>query len=228
MRRISVLAAKLMFSVLLAIGAGAEKSYSRPTVKVASGDLGAHINSFVATIPDEGTSAYKPPTSSGRSKMVEAYANIEVGNLSKAAALVDPLDYGVVHYEDTVTGRTSVVLSERRNQDGSWPRAWGMYVFTPKATSDTTVEVPHPVADWNTEDVGVEVFRETNAEDLLIAGAHGNTNPDKSADVAHADESVFEGIHAADRHDLRRPYTAHRHIFETCSRLEDQGPNAEH
>ena len=53
------------------------------------------------------------------------------------------------------------------------------------------------MADWNTEDVGVEVFRETNAGDLLIAGAHRNTNPDKSADVAHADESVFEGIHEA-------------------------------
>ena len=142
MHRISVLAATLMFSVLLAIGTGAEKSYSSPAAKVGSGDLGAHISSFVAAIPGEGTNAYKPPTSSERSKMVEVYAHIEADNLSKAAALVDPLGYDVVQYEDTVTGRTSLVLSERRNQDGFWPHAWGMYVFSPKATSDTTVEVP--------------------------------------------------------------------------------------
>jgi hypothetical protein len=59
------------------------------------------------------------------------------------------------------------------------------------------VEVAHPVADWNTEDVGVETFREANAEDLFIAGAHRAANSNGSADVAHAQTSVFQGIHDA-------------------------------
>jgi hypothetical protein len=70
-----------------------------------------------------------------------------------------------------------------------------MYIFSPGATSDTTIEVAHPVADWNTEDMSAEVFRVANAEDLFVAGAHRDANADESADVAHASKSVF---HAAE------------------------------
>jgi hypothetical protein len=59
------------------------------------------------------------------------------------------------------------------------------------------VEVPHPVADVNTEDVGVEVFRVADAEDLFIAGAHRDANAGGSAAMAHASKSVSQGIHKA-------------------------------
>ncbi len=210
MRRISVLGAALLVSLLL--GVRADESYPAPTVKVASGNLAAYIESFVEDIPGKYSKAYDVPTASERSTMAAAYDAIEAGDLSGAASLVDSHEYDVVQYEDTATGQTLVVLSERQNQDGSWPHAWGMYVFSPAATSDTTVEVTHPVADWNTEDVGVEVFRKANAEDLFIAGAHRYANCDgpdvpcewpnldRAADVAHAAESVwsvFEDIHKA-------------------------------
>jgi hypothetical protein len=129
--------------------------------------------------------------------MAAAFNAIEAGKLSRAASLAGPLKYDVVRYEDTSTGRMYVMLSERQNADGSWPHAWGMYIFSPEATSDTTIEVAHPVADWNTEDVGAEVFREANAEDLFVAGAHRDANADESADVAHASKSVFQAIHKA-------------------------------
>jgi len=189
--------AAVVLSLLLAIGPQANRSYSAPTVKSASGDLATYVNSFVAGIPREGSEAYDVPTSSERSTMVAAYDAIEAGDLSRAASLADPLGYDVVQYEDTVSGRTLVILSERQNPDGSWPHAWGMYIFSPRESSDTTVEVTHPVADWNTEDIGVETFRKANAEDLFIAGAHRYANSDGSADVAHADASVFEDVHEA-------------------------------
>jgi hypothetical protein len=197
MRRISIVVAALVLLLLGEMEARAVEPYSSPTVRVASGDLAAHINSFVTAIPKSASEGYDTPTNSEKRDMARAYNAIEAGKLSRAAFIVNHLKYDVVRYKDTITSRTLILLSERQNQDGSWPHAWGMYVFSPKAISDATVEVAHPVADWNTEDVGVETFREANAEDLFIAGAHRYANSNGSADVAHAQTSVFEGIHEA-------------------------------
>ena len=211
MCRISVVAA-VFLSLLIGIGVGTDDSPAAPTVKNASGDLAADIESFVGDIPRAYTEDYDVPTSSERSTMAAAYDAIEAGDLSQAASLADPLDYDVVRYEDTSTGRTLIMLSERSTEDASgkkiWPHAWGMYVFSPHARSDITVEVTHPVFDSRTEDFGLDVFQRANAEDLFIAGAHRYANcdgqqpcsspdPNAAADVAHAPDSVFEGIHEA-------------------------------
>ena len=195
MVRIASLGAVVALMLLLAVGTGTKEAVSAPAVRTASGDLATHINSFVAKIPERGSEGYDVPTSSQRATMAAAFDAVEAGKLSRAASLLDPLKYTVVQYKDTATNRTLVLLSEQRNSDGTWPHAWGMYIFSPKATSDTTVEVAHPLSDWNTEDVGVETFRKANAEDLFIAGAHRDANADGSADVAHAETSVFEDIH---------------------------------
>ena len=197
MRRISTLAAATALGLLLSIGACQEEALSAPAVKHDSGDLAERINSFVDSIPKAGSEGYDVPTSSERKTMAAAFNAIEAGKLSRAASLAGPLKYDVVKYEDTSTGRMYVMLTERHNADGSWPHAWGMYVFSPGATSDTTIEVAHPVADWNTEDVGAEVFREADAEDLFVAGAHRDANAGGSADMAHASKSVFQAIHKA-------------------------------
>jgi hypothetical protein len=197
MRRISVLVTAVALSLLVGLGAAQEDALSAPAVKNASGDLAERINSYVASIPRAGSEAYDPPTSSERKTMAAAFNAIEAGKPTRAAALAGPLKYNVVRFADTVTGRTYLMLSERQTADGSWPHAWGMYIYSRDATSDTTVEVTHPVADWNSEDVGSEVFRKANAEDLFVAGAHRDANANGSADVAHASKSVFHAIHNA-------------------------------
>lgn len=203
------MAAAVFVSLLLGVVVDTGQSYSSPAVKVASGDLATTIDSFVDEIPRAYTKAYDVPTSLEVETMREAYDAVETGNLAEAAGLADPLGYDVVRYTDTDTGREAVVLSERQNSDGSWDHAWGMYVHSTSGASDTTVEVTHPIADWNTENVGVELFRDANAEDLFIAGAHRYANcdgqdlpceehnPDRAADVAHAEQSVFNSIHQA-------------------------------
>ncbi len=191
---IYLVAAIVVLILLLGIGATLQNAFS-PPVKSASGDLAIEISSFVKTIPRSGSEAYDMPTYSQRNTMSEAFEAIETENLSRASSLVDPLAYDVVQYEDTVTGRTYTMLSERRNTDGSWPHAWGMYIFSPKATSNSVIEVVHPFADVYSEKVGLETFREANARYLFIAGAHRRANSDGTADVAHARTSVFDQIH---------------------------------
>jgi hypothetical protein len=43
----------------------------------------------------------------------------------------------------------------------------------------------------------MDIYRALGARALLIAGAHRNANDDKSADVAHAPQSIFQSVHLA-------------------------------
>jgi len=85
MRRIVVVGAALVLSLLL--GLRASDSHAAPTVKTASGDLAARVNSFVAAMPRQSSGSYDLPTSSERSTMSAAYDAIEAGDLSRTAPL---------------------------------------------------------------------------------------------------------------------------------------------
>ena len=196
MGRVFLLSATLL-SLLLFLGTRTDQAFSSGPVGANSGDLAAYVDSFVASIPEKGSEGYRAPTLAESARLAAAFDAVEDKDLEEAASLAAPLGYDVVPYADTVTGRDYVMLVERRNPDGSWPRGWGMYVFAPEASSDLTVEVAHPIADASTEDVGVEVFRNADAEDLFVAGAHRNANAGGAADVAHEEASVFEAIHEA-------------------------------
>lgn len=191
-----LIAAVGVLMLLIMVGTRLQNALS-PPVELASGDLAAAISSHVNAIPRSGSEAYDVPTYSQSKTMGKAFEAIEAGNLSRAASLVDNLEYDVVQYKDTGTGRKHTMLRERQNADGSWPHAWGTYIFSPESTSNTAIEVVHPLADLDSEKVGLETFRRANAKYLLIAGAHRKSNADESADVAHAETSVFEQIHRA-------------------------------
>lgn len=181
--------------IVLLLLAGAGRSAFYPAVKYESGDLGAEIDSFVERMPESDSEAYDKPTSSQRETMAEAFEAIEAGELSQAASLVNPLEYDVVQYEDTATGRTYTMLSERRRADGSWAHAWGLYIFSPESTSNSIIEVVHPLSDLRSEKVGLETFRKADARYLFVSGAHRRANTEEMADVAHAGTSIFERLH---------------------------------
>ena len=189
-------------------------------VLVEAGDLRATVEDLAATMPGRDSGGYDVPTSSERSAMAAAWDAVEAGDLGRAASLVNPLAYDVVRYTDTVTGRTSVVLRERRNADGSWPHAWGLYVRTSGSRSRLVVEAPHPKADVNSESMALDAFRSRNAVALMVAGAHRDANPDGSADVAHRTDSVFEVVHRAALTPSSRVYSAHGFADATLPGIE--------
>ena len=165
------------------------------TVKTASGDLQTYVDEFVAGIPGRDSGGYDAPTSTERQTFMSAVESVLSQNLQQAATTLDPLRYDVVRYTDTATGREAVLLRERK-VDGKYPNAWGLYAFANNA-SGLIVEVPHPVADVNTEDVGVQAFRAADARAVLLAGAHRYANgaDPAPADMAHNTDSVFDAVH---------------------------------
>ncbi len=162
-----------------------------------TGDLTTLVHGFVSRIPGRGSGAYDRPSHEERDAMAAAFRAIVAGDDVRAASLAGPLDYSVIRYLDVATGRDLVILAERQNRDQSWPHAWGLYIHSEGSTSSMTVEVPHPVADVDTELVGTDIFRLADSANLFIAGAERNARADGSADVAHNDQSVFESIHEA-------------------------------
>ncbi len=180
-----------------------------PGLKEVSGDLGAVVEDFESKIPRRHSEGYGAPTPAERSQMAAAWDAVEVGDLERAASIASGLSYEVVHYTDTATGRTSILLQERRRRDGSWPHGWGLFVSSPQSPSAVVTEVPHPLSDVHTPAIGVTAFRRGNGRALLIAGAHRYANRDGSADVAHRSDSVFEAIHQAALSPSSRVHSVH-------------------
>jgi hypothetical protein len=154
------------------------------------------VRHLVDEMPRPDTHAYHTPTPLQEQHMATAFRLIERGDLDGASATAKPLDYDVVRYTDTGTGRTLVLLRERQRPDGSWPHAWGTYVFSPRSSSKLAVEVPHALDDIDSWIVGVDTFRLANAADLFLAGASRFAGSEGSADMAHQYHSVFEAIHS--------------------------------
>lgn len=113
------------------------------------------------------------------------------GDVRAAAAEAAQLDYEVVEFVDATTHRKYFVLREDLSR-GQPSRGWGSYIINRDSQVDAIVEVPHPVADAQTPEIGAMVFEQANAKGFLLAGAHR-----LKADVPDLVDSVFHQVHAA-------------------------------
>ena len=91
------------------------------------------------------------------------------------------------------SGAESYILREQQ----PIKKGWGLYFFRKQVSQDIVVEAPHPIADENTAEVSLDLYRALKAKALLVAGAHRDANADGSADPAHATDSIFQTVHTS-------------------------------
>jgi hypothetical protein len=174
-------------------------------------DLKDAVDEFVQSIPGNKQGGYKDPAYDpiARTRLVEGFKKARNGDLSGATKQLELVNYTATLYIDSGTGREVVILQEKKDVNGAYPRAWGLYVIAwpPKQNlSKLVVEVPHACSrknskvpnvceggDTDSHLVGVEAFRAANARYLFINGAQRNAT--SLSDVAHQPESAFEKIH---------------------------------
>jgi hypothetical protein len=77
--------------------------------------------------------------------------------------------------------------------DPASPRSWGLIALPLDRTPRLLVEVPHPNADYGTEEVGLAVLAAVPDAVYLQAGAHRRA-ADERADVAHEEDSLFHAL----------------------------------
>ncbi|WP_241196854.1 hypothetical protein PXH67_19120 [Streptomyces sp. P8-A8] len=152
-------------------------------------DLARRITDF--TRDTVAHSDYLPPLRAQRRTAAEAVGLFLDGRRAEAGRRLDDIDFGIRTYTDTATGRRFAEISDRAAEGR---RGWGRVYIDLSATSRWSVQVPHPVADSGSEQLGIGVLRARRGGVLVMAGAHRNADKKGRADVAHRRDTVFDAV----------------------------------
>ena len=164
------------------------------------GSFRNQISILENNMPRAESEGYLPPTQQEEADFAKLVSMIVMGDLKQAGALAIQNDYTLNYYVDRGDNYAmSYLLREQRPIQ----KGWGLYAFRLDSTSNVIVEAPHPLYDKRTPTVALDIYRALDARALLIAGAQRNANRDKSADVAHAPESIFQTVHVALSHEMQ-------------------------
>ena len=132
---------------------------------------------------------YRPPTPAERDAVVAAVAALVAsGSDGAAVGALEDAGFTVGTARNAAGAEYLVARSDPASQ-----RSWGLVALPLGRTPRLLVEVPHPNADYDTEDVGLAVLAAAPDAVYLQAGAHRRAD-DERADVAHREDSVFHAL----------------------------------
>lgn len=152
-------------------------------------DLRAAVDAEVAAIKADGP--YLQPTAEQLATVEQAVTAL-CRDSKRAKDLLKPLGYSVTAFKDDAFGGGTLHLI--REEAGAGRRGWGLYVIDCDAAAAPVVEVPHPISDKGTEQLGLDLFARADAGAFLLAGS--KRGPDGApSDVAHSPASVFSTVH---------------------------------
>ncbi len=140
----------------------------------------------------DSTNDYYRPWSVARNRFGQAMDSVLAGKFAVADSLLADFWYDVYRVREATTGDTLVIFRERLYQDGKVRLGWGTYIYNRRAQARVDVHVNHPISDLNTEDIGIELFRDGRYRWYMVAGAERDANPYyMEADVAHESGTIF-------------------------------------
>ncbi|WP_327189707.1 hypothetical protein [Streptomyces xinghaiensis] len=173
-----------------------------PADRGAAIDLERHITGFTARFGRDG--GYRPPDRGERRAVADGFGLLLDGRREKAARRLAEVGYEVRTVTDRATGRTYAEIADPAEPAGPpdaaggsrADRGWGrVYIdLSAGGTPRWAVQVPHPVADRDTERLGTAVLRGSPGGVLVLAGAHREAGRGDAADVAHRRDTVFHAV----------------------------------
>ncbi|KOV69234.1 hypothetical protein [Streptomyces sp. MMG1121] len=140
--------------------------------------------------PDHG---YRRPGRADRDDIAAAIGLLLDGHRGQAEQRLAQRDFTVRTVVDRPTGRHYAEVADRTDTAVT-PRGWGRVYVDLDHRPSWSVQVPHPVFDRGSEQLGVRVLRGSPGGVLVIAGAHRKAGVGNSADVAHRRDTVFHAI----------------------------------
>lgn len=113
--------------------------------------------------------------------------------LRSIAASAAAVGYAVEQINDSVRGHRYIALVEGEPVE----RHWGTYVFRCGKTEPYVVEVPRPLLETFSFDVGVAMFQRLEGAMLAFAGTHPHANDDGSSNLTRLGNHVnlFNLVH---------------------------------
>lgn len=153
--------------------------------------LADEVNRLIAQMPGRASGAYVPMTTEEQDGFRGFVNALVTEGTPDIGRLAESVGYSRIQVQDQE--RTVLVFFEART--GSvLLRGWPSLVLAPDGKR-IAIEVPHPIADAATEDIGLALFRSSNSQLLIIAGTHRDYGGSNAADVAHLDTSGFQTAH---------------------------------
>ncbi|MFF7749705.1 hypothetical protein ACFZCP_10695 [Streptomyces sp. NPDC007971] len=172
-------------------GGGAAPADPRPGHGVQQVDLAQEVADYTRRFgPDHG---YRQPGRADRTAVAKAVGLLLDGHRTEAERLLSERDFTVRTVVDRVSGHRYTEVADRTD-DAVAPRGWGRVYLDLDHRPRWSVQVPHPVADLGTEQLGVRVLRDSPGGILVIAGAHRKAGIGNAADVAHRRDTVFHAV----------------------------------
>lgn len=133
---------------------------------------------------------YRGVTETEGRQAITAVEHLMNGDADTAGSEFANLGFSLEQIHDVPSGRDCVVAAAEMDTD----RSWGLLAIAPGAgPPDVLIEVPHPRADRDTEQIGLALFRAVPGSALLVAGAHRRA-AGGAADVAHQPDSLFAAL----------------------------------
>lgn len=172
-----------------------------------SGNLLAHIDSILGTIPGNSGDDYPVMTPSQLAtwhSMLEMYCQ---SNFPFAESLAQSLEYEFIEFSD-VSNQNTYHIFQKADTSG---HHWGTYVFNANpCRTQLSIQAPHPKKDFNTGKEATWCFYYTDASSLAISGTSrcnnssssacdgstsvcsGSSEPYRVSDQAHIENGAFQ------------------------------------
>jgi lysophospholipase L1-like esterase len=167
--------------------------------KVDAPGAGDNLQTWLDTFDDNIVSGqpYREPTSQEVTDFLTGLHALMRGDTSSNALLTD-LGFTIQTGIESVSKRPYTLVY---NEAGT-ERAWGAYLFdrpvggsTEHVAINGMIQAPHPVADMNTEDMALAMWRDQPGALLMISGTHRtDTTGTNIRDVAHQPGSMFHKV----------------------------------
>ena len=152
-----------------------------------------YMRSIRAFMPTQGSNAYVVPSAADRLAFRAAARALAADDVATAErALAAYPDFEILALTDAASGASYHALVEK----APLPRGWGFFLFARgPARPDLVLEIPHPLADRDSELAGAKAAVALRPAVVLFAGAHRYATANGSSDVAHVAASIFESVH---------------------------------
>lgn len=126
---------------------------------------------------------------------LDGWSDDGLSKLEQINGVLRFFNYQLIQYTDVSQGDTFLILSEDFSVEAQ--KYWGTYVFRLNTQSQHVIEIPRPLFERRTFELGLHVFHTLRARALFIAGAHPQANTDHSADVLKLRNrySLFSTMH---------------------------------
>lgn len=147
-------------------------------------------------MPVSGSNGYQPPTEAEINDFGLVFQYMKNGQHELIQPILDQYGYVFLRFNHTAENPDTFYLIY---EPAPITRGWGMYVLRPNYSKNVHVQVPHPLFDTNTPQVGARSFVRHRMRYYSIAGAHRFANGEQGtnpvSDVARNHPSIFQRVH---------------------------------